>query len=73
METHFRSILKAVSWRFGGTLITVLIVWILAGNFDLAAKIGVMDTLVKVGAFYAHERIWHRISFGKQKLPEYDI
>ncbi|MHC4570497.1 MAG: DUF2061 domain-containing protein [Planctomycetota bacterium] len=73
METHFRSIVKAVSWRAGGTVVTFIVAWILVGKLDLAAKIGVLDTAIKVGAFYIHERLWNRINFGKQKPPEYQI
>jgi uncharacterized membrane protein len=73
VETHFRSVLKAVSWRFGGTIVTVTIAWLLLGTFDMAAKIGLLDTAVKIGAFYAHERIWGKIKFGKIRKPEYEI
>jgi uncharacterized membrane protein len=73
VETHFRSIVKAVSWRAGGTVVTFIVAWILVGKLDLAAKIGVLDTAIKVGAFYIHERLWNRINFGKQKPPEYQI
>ena len=73
METHFRSIIKAISWRAGGTVVTFFVAWVLLGKLDLAAKIGVLDTAVKVGAFYIHERLWNKINFGKQKPPEYQI
>ena len=73
METHFRSVIKAVSWRTGGTLVTVIITWAVSGSLDLAAKVGLMDTVVKIGAFYLHERIWNRLDFGKEKPPEYQI
>jgi uncharacterized membrane protein len=73
VETHFRSLIKAVSWRTGGTLVTVIITWILSGSLDLAAKVGLMETVVKIGAFYLHERIWNWLDFGKEKPPEYQI
>lgn len=73
METHIRSILKAISWRAGGTIVTCVVAWWVTGNFDLAARIGVLDMVIKVGAFYAHERLWNRVSFGKSKPPEYQI
>jgi uncharacterized membrane protein len=73
METHLRSIAKAVSWRIGGTVVTFIVALVISGNVDLAVKVGLLDTLVKIGAFYFHERIWHRIGFGKIKLPEYQI
>lgn len=73
METHLRSIAKAVSWRIGGTTVTFAVTLLISGQMGLAAKIGLLDTLVKVGAFYIHERLWHRVSFGKVKPPEYQI
>lgn len=73
METHLRSITKAVSWRIGGTVVTFIITLLVSGKLDLAVKVGLLDTLVKIGAFYLHERIWHRIGFGKIKRPEYEI
>ena len=73
METHYRSLFKAISWRAGGTVVTCFVAWILTSNIDLAAKIGALDTLIKIGAFYIHERIWNRLNFGKIKPPEYQI
>jgi len=73
METHLRSIAKALSWRIGGTVVTFAVTWLVSGQVELAAKIGLLDTLVKVGAFYFHERLWHRIRFGQRPAPEYEI
>ena len=73
METHLRSILKAVSWRAGGTVVTCVVAWVLTDSLELAARIGLLDTLIKVGAFYLHERLWGRLEFGKQRPPEYHI
>lgn len=73
MESHLRSIMKAVSWRAGGTVVTFTVAWILTERFELAAKIGLLDTTVKLAAFYLHERMWMKISFGKVKPPGYQI
>ena len=73
MESHYRSIVKAVTWRAGGTVVTFAVVWILTQELPLAAGIGLLDAVVKTGAFYIHERIWNRVSFGKLKPPEYEI
>lgn len=73
MESHYRSILKAITWRTGGTVVTFVVAWILTQKLELAAQIGLLDTLIKIGAFYAHERIWNRLSFGRMKPPEYQI
>jgi len=73
METHLRSLAKAASWRIGGTAVTFAITLFISGQIVLAAKIGLLDTLVKVVAFYIHERLWHRVGFGKVEPPEYQI
>lgn len=73
MESHWRSIAKAITWRIGGTVVTFGVAWILTRRFELAAQIGLLDTLIKLGAFYVHERVWNRLNFGKPKPPEYQI
>ena len=73
METHYRSIVKAVTWRTGGTIVTCCVAWLLTGSLDLAARIGLLDTLIKIAAFYFHERFWNKVRFGKMKEPEYQI
>lgn len=70
MESHIRTIMKTFSWRFIATLITFTVAWIVTKELMLAAEIGIADTLIKLGAYYFHERTWIRINFGKQK-PKY--
>jgi uncharacterized membrane protein len=65
MERHSRSIAKTLSWRVVATFITGGIVGALTGDLTLAATAGLIDTIVKLFAFYAHERAWNRIPFGR--------
>ena len=74
METHRRSIAKALSWRLLATLITGCIVFLLTGRGEFAAKVGLADTLIKFAIYFAHERVWNRIPYGRErKEPEYSI
>jgi bifunctional enzyme CysN/CysC/sulfate adenylyltransferase subunit 1 len=73
MESHFRSILKAITWRAGGTVVTAFVAWIFTDSLDIAARIGILDSLIKIAAFYFHERFWIKLNFGKLKQPEYQI
>jgi adenylylsulfate kinase len=73
METHARSIAKALTWRVGGLVLTVAVAWIITRRADIAASIGLADTAVKLAAFYIHERVWLKIRFGQQKTPDYEI
>jgi len=73
VESHYRSIVKAITWRTGGTVVTFAVAWILTGNVSLSAGIGLLDTVIKIGAYYVHERLWIRVKFGRLKRPEYEI
>lgn len=73
MESHVRTIMKALSWRFVATLVTFSVAWLVTGKLTFAVEIGVADTLIKLGAYYFHERLWIRVQFGKLKKPEYEI
>ena len=73
MESHFRSIAKTMTWRLLATVITFSVAWVVTGQVTFAVEIGVADTLIKLCVYYSHERFWNRLSFGKQKSPEYQI
>ncbi len=73
MESHFRTIMKAISWRFIATLVTFIVAWFFTGELKFAAKIGLVDTMIKLGAYYFHERLWINVKYGKLQRPEYEI
>jgi uncharacterized membrane protein len=74
MESQSRSIAKAVSYRFLGSATTGLIVYVLTGKGSLSLGASVADIVLKIGAYFVHERIWDRISYGRTtKAPEYEI
>jgi adenylylsulfate kinase len=73
METHTRSIAKAVSYRLLGSSVTTLIFFVLTGKGTLSLGAGALDVILKIGAYFIHERIWDRISYGRSKRPEYEI
>ena len=73
MESHSRTIAKALSWRFVATLITFTVAWIITRELTFAAEIGLADTIIKLGVYYFHERLWIRIKFGRLIRPEYEI
>lgn len=73
MESHARSILKAVTWRVTALLITTAVVWFATGKAELAATIGLLDTGIKLGVYYAHERSWLKVKFGLPRPSDYQI
>lgn len=72
-DTHARTIVKSLTWRIGGFAMTMGVAWAVTGKAETAASIGLLDTLVKLLAFYLHERAWFRIPFGRARPPDYEI
>ena len=75
METRIRSIVKAVSYRLLGSAVTGLIMFVLTNKPGLSIMGSAMDMVLKIGAYFVHERIWNHINFGREaeKAPEYEI
>ena len=64
-DSSLRSLVKTVSWRFLGTLDTVLISYLVTGAFFLALSIGSIELLTKMILYYLHERLWNKIKWGR--------
>ena len=73
MESHQRSILKAISWRLLATTLTSFIAYAIWGSASGALKIGVADLIFKLLTYYLHERAWLLIPYGRPKPVEYEI
>jgi uncharacterized membrane protein len=72
-ETNRRSIAKAVSWRILAAIITACVALALTGELKFAAKIGAIDTLVKLLIYFLHERVWNKVQFGRAPAPDYEV
>ena len=73
LDSPFRSIVKALSYRSMGALLSACVALVLTGQIGLAVTFGLVDFVVKFGAYYVHERIWERIHFGRVKATDYEI
>ena len=67
METKKRSVVKAISFRIIAIIITAGLVYVFTRNLTLAGTVGVIDSFIKFGAYYFHERIWSKIKWGENK------
>ncbi|MDB4470704.1 adenylyl-sulfate kinase [Deltaproteobacteria bacterium] len=70
-ETKKRSIFKAISWRTWATITTAIIVFAFTGEFALAITVGFLEVIAKMGLYFIHERLWHKIRFGKKEIPAF--
>lgn len=75
MDSHVRSIAKAISYRTLGSLSTALIVFFFSGDLKISAGVGALDVVAKLALYFLHERVWNYIGFGRQtqSSPDYEI
>lgn len=60
-----RTISKIITWRAVITGSNFVIPWFLTGSLGQAAAFMTIAIVVNIAIFYFHERIWNRISWGK--------
>jgi len=63
-ESHFRSFLKALSWRVLATTTTAVITWFITGDIAIAIAIGSIEFIAKFFIYYGHERMWQLVPRG---------
>ncbi len=69
VESHKRSIVKSITWRFLATLVTITIVYIFTKEILLSLEVGGLALVIKLVVYYIHERIWGKINWGAKKHP----
>ena len=65
--------MKALTWRLLATIITTGVAFTLTGKISFAVEIGAIDTVIKLFIYFAHERAWQLISYGKIRQSDYQI
>jgi len=66
LESHPRSLVKAVSWRVLGSLDTFVWSLLMTGSAKIAGSIAVFEVLSKIFLFYFHERAWDAVPWGRR-------
>ena len=64
--TKTRSFVKALSYRIWGTLSSFVVAYVITKNATLSVAIAFWETVVKVFIYYAHERGWNYIQWGRK-------
>jgi len=66
-ERRTRSIIKTLTWRVTASLDTFLISWIITGSYILGGSIAGVEILTKMFLYYFHERIWNKLTWGRNE------
>ena len=64
-DAHWRSFVKAVSWRFIGSLDTFMLSLLVTGKLKYAVSIATAEALTKIALYYGHERAWRLVKWGR--------
>lgn len=64
-ETAWRSLVKAYSYRCCGTLTTIIISYVITGQFIISLGIGATEMVIKPFIYWMHERVWNKIKWGR--------
>ena len=77
-DKHYRSLVKAVSWRITGSIDTMIISFLITGRLKWALTISGVELFTKIGLYYVHERIWEKVTLGRiheaaKNKPNFEI
>ena len=64
-DAHWRSFVKAVTWRFIGSLDTFMLSLLVTGNAKYAVSIATAEAVTKIVLYYLHERAWRLVKWGR--------
>lgn len=63
-----RSFAKTLTWRIVATTDTFLIAWLITGDWSWAGAIAGIEVMTKMFLYYAHERVWDKIIWGRNYI-----
>jgi adenylylsulfate kinase len=72
-ETNKRSLVKGVTWRIAATTTTMIIVYVFFGRLDLAIATGLIESVLKIGLYWGHERLWYRVRWGLNRIEPFNL
>lgn len=62
-----RAFCKAISWRIVASIVLATITWSLTGNIKTVGLVTLLYNIIQIAIYFAHERIWNYIHWGKTK------
>jgi uncharacterized membrane protein len=62
-DSHKTHLFKTITWRFLGTIDTIVLSWLVSGSWHMGLQLGGIEIITKMVLYYMHERIWFRIKW----------
>jgi uncharacterized membrane protein len=74
VDRPIRSAIKSISYRIFGSGATAFISFLFTHSTTAALSIGAVEFFSKFGLFYLHERLWTKVSIGRERIAhDYEI
>lgn len=64
METNARMVAKATCWQTSGLVVMTVIGYLFTGSVSQGGSLAFVTTAIGLVAYFIHEKIWSRISWG---------
>jgi len=58
IKINKRHLAKSISWRFIGTLDTLILSWFISGDITVGLQISTFELITKMILYYFHEQLW---------------
>ncbi len=65
IDSHKRSLLKALIYKVGSVVVLAGVSWLFTGDLMKMSGITLSYELIAIVGYYAHERLWARVNWGK--------
>ncbi len=66
METHARTVVKAVGWQVLGLTVMVVVGAVLTGSVALGGQLAVVNTALGFLCYLGYERVWAHVRWGRR-------
>ena len=66
-----RHLAKAFTWRLIASIITFSLAFLFTQALDKSLLILLFENIIKIGAYYFHERVWYHLNFGIDRRRKY--
>ena len=67
IKTETLLLIKAIGYRFFGTLCTFIISYVFTGSLIISTSIGLCEVFSKIFLYYAYDKLWN---FGYNKIKK---
>jgi len=72
-EHWARSLVKALTYRVLILILDFASIYLLSGKIEVAFGFTMISNVYTSIAYYAHERVWNRITWGKNRTKQNEV